>query len=146
MAWLIIWAQITQNLFFKAPDPKVKVFFKTRWFYWIQLMIHEKMRSCLWKVKLGFLTYGLISVLGWRSPKLVFRLKTSRLKYFLKFDIFGFNLQLWTKSGLFLWKSELGFWTYGLLSDLGPSGPKLVFKLQTPMLTYFFKIWKFNWI
>ena len=29
-------------------------------------------------------------------------------------------------------KLELGFWTYGLLSALGPSGPKLDFRPQVP--------------
>ena len=36
----------------------------------------------------------------------------------------------------FLSKSELGFWTYGLMSALGPGGPKLVFKPQTLRLRY----------
>ena len=37
----------------------------------------------------------------------------------------------------FLSKSELGFWTYGLMSALGPGGPKLVLKSQTLRLRYF---------
>ena len=58
-------------------NPKVKTFFEISWFYWIQLMILEKMRPCLWKLQLGFWTYGLISplpkYLGPNFPKLVFR-------------------------------------------------------------------------
>ena len=48
---------------FLVPDSKVKTFFEILWFYWINLMIIEKMRSCLWKFEPGFLTCGLISSL-----------------------------------------------------------------------------------
>ena len=41
---------------FWAPDPKVKKFFVISWFYWIDLMISEKMRSRLWKLELKFWT------------------------------------------------------------------------------------------
>ena len=53
---------------FWVPDPKVKKFFEISWFYWIHLMILEKMRSCLWKLQLGFWTYGLICFLGPSGP------------------------------------------------------------------------------
>ena len=33
-----------------------------------------------------------------------------------------------------LWKLELGFWTYGLISRLGPNCSKLVFRPHTPNL------------
>ena len=39
------------------------LFFEISWFYWIHVMILEKMSSCLWKLELGFLTNGLISPL-----------------------------------------------------------------------------------
>ena len=62
---------------FWVLNPKVKKFFEISWFYWIHLIILEKMRSCLWKLQLGFWTYGLISplpkYLGPNFPKLVFR-------------------------------------------------------------------------
>ena len=61
---------------FWVLNPKVKKFFEISWFYWIHLIILEKMRSCLWKLQLGFWTYGLISplpkYLGPNCPKLVF--------------------------------------------------------------------------
>ena len=37
----------------------------------------------------------------------------------------------------YLWKLELGFWTYSLMCFLGPSGPNVVFWPQTP------KSWNF---
>ena len=40
----------------------------------------------------------------------------------------------------FLSKSELGFWTYGLMSALGPGGPKLVFKPPDPKVKVFFRV------
>ena len=46
----------------KAPHPMVKKFFKIWWFDMIQLMILDKMRSCLWKVEQGFWVYGLIKL------------------------------------------------------------------------------------
>ena len=46
------------------------------------------MMSFLSKSELGFYTYGLMSVLGPGSPKLVFKARIPRLKYFLKFDAF----------------------------------------------------------
>ena len=49
---------------FWAPDSKVKIFFEISWFYWIHFMILEKMRSCLWKMKLQFWTNGLIIALN----------------------------------------------------------------------------------
>ena len=33
-----------------AQGPKVKTFFEILWFYWINLMIIQKMRSCLWQL------------------------------------------------------------------------------------------------
>ena len=64
------------NCSYWVPDLKVKKFFEISWFYRIHLMILEKMRSCLWKLQLGFWTYGLISslpkYLGPNCPKLVF--------------------------------------------------------------------------
>ena len=38
-------------------------FFEISWFHWIHLMIHEKIKSCLWKLELEFWTNGLISPL-----------------------------------------------------------------------------------
>ena len=51
-------------------------FFIISWFYWILIMILQKMRSSLWKLELGFLTYGLIFSLGPYWPRPVFRSHT----------------------------------------------------------------------
>ena len=60
---------------FFALDPQGKVFFEISWFYWIQIAILEKMRSCLLKLEPGFQT-GLIHLLASSCPKLVFRPQT----------------------------------------------------------------------
>ena len=66
---------------FYVPDPKVKKFFQISWFYWIYFIIHEKIKSCFWKLKLGFWIYGLISplakALGPNCPKLALRPQTT---------------------------------------------------------------------
>ena len=73
---------------FWVPDPKVKRFFEISWFYWIHLLILEKMRSCLWKLQLGFWTYGSICFLGPSGPNVVSGPQTSRSKFFLRFHDF----------------------------------------------------------
>ena len=74
---------------FWAPGPKVKKFVEISWFYWIHLMILEKMRSCLWKLELGFWAYSLICLLpkalGPNCPKLVLRFKNFFMSSSIKF-------------------------------------------------------------
>ena len=50
---------------------KVKKMFEISWFYWIHLMISEKMMACLWKLQLRFWTYSLIHLLGPSGPNVV---------------------------------------------------------------------------
>ena len=69
---------------FSAQGSDVKVFFRISWFDWIQLMILDKMRSCLWKLKLVFRTFGLLRIL---SPRVL------RFNNFKSND-FGENKQL----------------------------------------------------
>ena len=128
---------MTQKLFF--PDSKVKVLFNTWWCYQIQLIILEKMRSCFRKSRAKVLDLKRGKCFGPRWPKSSFlRLQTPRLRYFLKSDNFiGFNF---LDKMSFLWKLEIGFWTYGFLSVLGPSGQKLVFRPPNPKVKVFFKI------
>ena len=49
---------------FEVPGPKVKTFFQISWFYWIHLIVLEKMKSCLWKLELEFSNNGLRSPLS----------------------------------------------------------------------------------
>ena len=80
----------------KAPHPMVKKFFKIWWFDMIQLMILDKMRSCLWKVEQGFWVYGLIKLSDPIGRNLVSRLQTPRSRNFLKFDgLIWFILWFW---------------------------------------------------
>ena len=69
---------------FLAPGHKVKTFFEILWFYWINLMIVEKIKSCLWKLESGFVTNGLISPLPKalcpNCSKLAFRPQTSNVR------------------------------------------------------------------
>ena len=46
----------------------------------------------------------------------------------------------------FLWKLEPGFWTYGRICLLGPSGPNIVSRSQTPKANKFFEVSWFYWI
>ena len=73
------------NYRFLALDFKIRKFFEISWFYWILLMILQKMRSCLWKFKLGFWTDCLIcpftKTLDPNCPKLVFWSQTSNVAF-----------------------------------------------------------------
>ena len=76
---------------FQVADPKGKIFFEIYWFYWIHLMILEKMMSCLWKLHVWFWTYGLIGLLGTNGPYVVSGSQTPRSINFLRFhDLIGF--------------------------------------------------------
>ena len=84
---------------FWVPDPKLKKFFEISWFYWIYLMILEKMMVCLWKLQLWFWTYGLIRLLCPSGPDVVAGSQTSRSRNILRFPKFiGFIswfLRIW---------------------------------------------------
>ena len=73
---------------FWVPDPKLKKFFEISWFYWIYLMILEKMMVCLWKLQLWFWTYGLIRLLCPSGPDVVAGSQTSRSRNILRFPKF----------------------------------------------------------
>ena len=76
---------------FWVPDPKIKKFFEISWFYWIHLMILEKMMACLWKLQLWLWTYGLIRLLDPSGPNVASGSQTSRSRNFLRFhDFIGF--------------------------------------------------------
>ena len=42
-----------------------------------------------------------------------------------------------------LWKSEIGFWSYGLVNHLGAIGPKHIFRLQNLSSRYFLILYNF---
>ena len=86
LAWYVWSGPKWVKCSFEAPDLKVN-FFWDSWFYWIHLMILEKMRSCLYRLGLGFWTSGLIP-LGPSGPNVVFRPQTPRSRSFLKFHDF----------------------------------------------------------
>ena len=64
IAGYVFLAQVTQ-IYFLGPSPQGQdiYFWGILWFYGINLMIIEKMRSSLWKLEPGFLTNCLISPL-----------------------------------------------------------------------------------
>ena len=124
------------NCSFWVLNPKVKNFFAISWFYWVYLMILEKMRSCLWKLQLGFWTYGLIRLLGPSGPNVVSKAQTP-WSFFLGFSCFYWiHPMIQEKIKSCLWKLELQIWTNGLISslpkDLEPNCLKLGFRPQTP--------------
>ena len=123
-------------MYFLGPRPQGQKFFEILWFYWIHLMILEKMRSCLWKLEPGFWTCGWICLPDPSGPNLVSRPQVPRSRYFLRFHNFiGLISWFLRKWGLCLWKLEPGFLTNGLISPLpkalDPNFPKLVFRPQT---------------
>ena len=94
---------------FWVPDPKVITFFEISWFYWIYLMILEKMMACLWKLQLRFWTYGFIRLLGTSGPNVVSRCQTPRSKKYLRFHNFiGFISWFLRK-----WWPVCENWSYG---------------------------------
>ena len=51
-------------------------------------MILEKVRSCLWKLELGFSSHGLIRLLGPSDPNVASRSQAPRSRHFSKFPDF----------------------------------------------------------
>ena len=62
----------------------------------------------------------------------------SKLSWRIK-EIHCICLMILEKMRSCLWKLELRFWTYGWKRLLGPSGPNVVSKPQTPKLRHFLK-------
>ena len=83
-------------------------------------------------MELGFGTYGLIRLLGRNDLNVVSRPHIRRWSYFWDFITLldwshGFGHESWPC----LSKLELGFWNYGLVRLLGPSGPSVASRPQT---------------
>ena len=92
-------------------------------------MTLHRMKSCFWKLELGFWTYCLICILGSSGPNVVSRPETPRSRICLAFHkFFAINLWFLTKWKFCLWKLKLGFWTDGLIKLSGPK-PKKFFDL-----------------
>ena len=81
----------------------------------IHLMLVDKMRSSLWKLDLGFWTYGLMRLLDPHDPNVVSRRQIPKSRHFLRFlNFFGINLWFWRKWGTICenwsWGSRLMAW------------------------------------
>ena len=75
-------SQVAQNKSL-GSRPQVKGFFlKIRKFYWIELIILDKIRSFLWKLELGLWTYGWICLLDLSGPNVVSRPQAPRSIHF----------------------------------------------------------------
>ena len=93
-------------------------------------MILEKLRSCLWKLELGFWTYGLIHLLGPSAPNAVSSPQTLRSWILVGFhNIIYSSYNFGEHEALFV-KMKLRFWTC-FIRLLGLSGPNVVSKSQT---------------
>ena len=101
-------------------------------------MILEEMRSCLSKLEPGFWTYGWIPLLGSSGLNVVSRPQVPRSRHFLKFHDF-IRFKILKKMRSCLSKLEPGFWTYGWICLLGPSGPNVVFRSQAPRSRHFLR-------
>ena len=98
----IFWDFITlSDLSYDYGENETNVnFFEISWFYWIHLMILEKMRSCMWKLELGFWTCSLIHLLGPTGPYVVSKSQTPRSWTFFRFhNLIGFILSSCRKWG-----------------------------------------------
>ena len=109
-------------------------------------MILEQMRSYLWKLELGFWTYGWIRLLGPSGPNVVSRPRTTRSgRFFETSSFYCIYLMIVEKMRSCLWKLGLGFSTNSLISPLpkvlGPNCPELGFRSQTKRQS--FGIWIF---
>ena len=72
--WLVRFLNpIGPKLVFRPQILSWKVLNTFWWIHWIHIEILVKMRFCLWKLKLGFTTYYLVSLLGWIGSKWVIR-------------------------------------------------------------------------
>ena len=117
-----------------APGCKVKTFFQISWFYWIHLMIPEKMKPCLLKLEPGFWIYGWKHLSGPICGQNVgSRPQAPSLRHLLRFcDFIGFISWFLKKMRHCLWilLLELGFCLLCWICFLGPSGPNLVSRQQ----------------
>ena len=71
--WLKCFYLSSTKLVFRFQAPRLRYCFKLWKLFWIYLMIFDKARSSLWKIKLGFWTCGLMRLLGPNYQKLVSR-------------------------------------------------------------------------
>ena len=119
------------NVVSRSQTPRSNVFLIS-WFYWIHLTIPKKMRSCLWKLQPGFWIYGLICLLGPNGPDVVSGPQTPRSRNFFEISwVYWIHVITSEKMRSCLWKLQLGFWIYGLIRLMGPSGPNVVSRPQT---------------
>ena len=90
--WIHLLGPSGSNIVSRPQVPRsVKTFFQISWFYWIHLMILEKMSSCLWNMEPGFWTYDWIRLLGPNGWNVVSRPQVPRSRHFFKFhDFTGF--------------------------------------------------------
>ena len=96
--WTCLLCPSGPNVVSRPQALRSRIFWR---FYWIHLMILEKMRSCLWKLEPGFWTYGWyvfwVQVVG---LNVVSRPQTLRSRYFLRFcDFIGFISRFLKKWG-----------------------------------------------
>ena len=107
-------------------------------------MILNEMRSCTWKLVVGFRSYGLIRFSGPSNPNKISRPQIPKWQNFLRFhDFIQSNLWFWTKWSPVL-KLMVGFRSYGFIRlFLCPSSPNVVSRLQTPKEQHFLRFHDF---
>ena len=95
---------------FYAPGLKFKKYFQISWFYWISLIILEKMRSWLWILEPGLWTYGWVHLVGSIiGLNVVSRTQDSCSTNFLWFhDLIGFVSYFSRK-----WGPTCEYWSQG---------------------------------
>ena len=95
-------------------------------------------------MELGFWTNGLIRLLGPSGPNVVSRPQTPRSNIFFEISWFYWiHIMIIMKMRSCLRKLEPRFWTYDLIWFLGPIGPNVVSRPQTPRSKSFLKFHNF---
>ena len=125
--WICLLVPSGQDLVSRPWAPRSRHFFEILWFYWIHIIILEKVRSCLWILEPGFWTCGWICLLGPSGPNLVSRPHAPRSRHFLKFyNFIGFMSSFLKKWGPVCeyWSQVLDLWVD---MSSGPKWPKFSF-------------------
>ena len=98
-------------------------------------------------MKIGARVYELwlnMSFLGPSGQDKVSRPQTLWQNFWRFHDFIESNLWFWIKMRSCMWKLMVGFWSYGLICLLGPSGPNVVSRPQTPKSNFFLRHYDFN--
>ena len=123
-----IWLDTSSGPKWPRCSFRVNKFFEISWFYWIHLIILDKMMPCLSQLQLWFWSYGLIRLLGPSGPDVVSGSQTPRSKWWLVCEVGATVMDVW------------------LTTSSGPKWPKCSFQVPDTNVKKYFDISWFYWI